>query len=120
MNLDHYRQRLLDLEKDLSARTQRETARGRDQTADSARDTGDASVADEAASGDFAEAEVDSTVLRQVRDALRRIDDGTFGTCIVDGEPIEDKRLEALPWTSYCVKHQTLLEGKAERTMPTM
>jgi RNA polymerase-binding transcription factor len=41
-----------------------------------------------------------------VRDALQRIEDGTFGKCIVDGGPIEEKRLEAIPWTPYCLKHE--------------
>ena len=120
MDIQHYKQRLLELEQDLSARMHRETALGREQTADSPRDAGEASVASEAASADFAEADRNSTVLAHVRVALRRIDDGTFGTCVVDGDPIGDKRLEALPWTPHCLKHQQLLDAKTERTMPTM
>jgi RNA polymerase-binding transcription factor len=120
VNIQPYRKRLLELEKDLSARVERETALGRNQTADTSRDTGDASVADEAASEDFTEAELDSTVLQQVRDALRRIDEGTFGRCLVDGGPIEPKRLDAVPWAQYCLKHQTLLEAAARPRMPTL
>jgi DnaK suppressor protein len=120
VDIQHYKARLLALEQDMSIRTLRETALGRDQTADSPRDSGEASVADEAASLEFASAERTSTILTQVRDALLRIADGTFGTCIVDGEPIEHKRLEALPWTQYCLKHQALLDDKGARTMPTL
>jgi DnaK suppressor protein len=120
MNTQDYKHRLLALEAELSGRTQRETSLGRGETADSSRDIGDASVADEEASVDFTEAELDSTVLEQVRDALRRIDAGTFGTCVVDGGPIEPKRLEAIPWTPYCLKHQALLEAAARRRMPTL
>jgi DnaK suppressor protein len=120
VNVQHYQQRLLTLERRLSDRTRRETDLGRSQTADSSRDTGDASVADEAASADFAEAEADSTVLEQVRDALRRIDEGTFGKCIVDGGPIEPNRLDAVPWTPYCLKHQTGRERAAGSKMPTL
>jgi DnaK suppressor protein len=120
VNIKYYKARLLELEQDMSTRTLRETALGRDQTADSPRDSGEASVADEAASLEFASAERTSTILTQVRDALLRIDDGTFGSCIVDGEPIENKRLEALPWTQYCLKHQALLDDKSARTMPTL
>jgi RNA polymerase-binding transcription factor DksA len=50
---------------------------------------GDASVADEVASEDFTEAEHNAEVLQQVRDALGRVKDGTFGTCIVDGGSVE-------------------------------
>ena len=111
MNTEHYKERLLELEKQLSGRAMREADLGRDQTADSARDTGDASVADEAASEDFIEAELASATLQDVQDALGRIADGTFGTCVVDGGPIEPKRLDAVPWAQYCLKHQTLLEA---------
>ena len=69
-----------------------------------------AGVADEVASEEFSEAELDSTVLTQVHDALARIEAGTFGTCIVDGGPIEEKRLDALPWTPYCLKHARRLD----------
>ncbi len=115
-----YREQLLELETRLSVRTDREMADGREQTADSARDTGDASVADASASDNFSGAELDSTVLQQVRDALRRIEDGTYGTCIVDGGPIEEKRLRAVPWTPYCLDHQARIEAVAPAKMPTL
>ena len=57
-------------------------------------------VADEAASEDFTAAELDATTLQQVRDALRRIEDGTYGRCLADGGPIETKRLDAVPWAA--------------------
>jgi RNA polymerase-binding transcription factor DksA len=80
---------------------------------DSAHDIGDASVADEMASEQFTEAERDSAELKQVRDALARVNDGTFGKCIVDGGPIEEQRLDAVPWTPYCLKHEQRLEAGA-------
>ncbi len=120
MNIQHYKHRLLALESELSRRTVREVAIGRGETSDSSRDIGDASVADEIASEAFTEAELDSTVLQHVRDALKRIDDGSFGKCIVDGGPIEAARLEAVPWTQYCLKHQTLLEVALRPRMPTL
>ena len=111
MNVHDYRQRLLDVEAHLSARGADEREQARQQVVDDPHDTADDSVTDEAESEDFTEAELDATVLQQVRDALQRIDDGTFGRCVVDGEPIEPKRLEAVPWTPYCLKHQKLSEG---------
>ena len=119
MNVQDYKRRLLDLEKRLTARVARTQDRAREQVLDSAGDVGDASIADEAESEDFTEAELDAAVLQQVRGALERIDAGTFGRCIVDGGPIEPKRLEAVPWTPYCLKHQGLLEA-ASRPVPTL
>jgi DnaK suppressor protein len=77
-------------------------------------------VADEVASEAFTEAEHNSDVLQQVRDALDRVADGTFGRCIVDGGPIEEQRLEAMPWTPYCLKHAQRLEVAASSRPPTM
>lgn len=111
MNTQHYKQRLHDLETTLSARIGRQTDQGREEFVDSAHDVGDASVADERASEKFSEAEHNADVLQQVRDALGRLADGTFGRCIVDGGPIEEPRLEAVPWTPYCLEHATALEA---------
>jgi DnaK suppressor protein len=119
MNVEEFKRRLLDLEVRLSGRTTRAHETARAQAQDSPGDVGDASVVDEGESEAFTEAELDATVLQQVRDALGRIDDGTFGRCVVDDAPIEEKRLQAVPWTPYCLKHQQLLEA-ASRPKPTL
>jgi len=41
--------------------------------------------------------------LREVEDALGRIDEGTYGTCAACGKPIGEERLEAVPWTTLCI-----------------
>ena len=120
MNTQHYKQRLLDLETTLSARIGRQADQGREEFIDSAHDAGDASVADERASEEFAEAEQTGDVLQQVRDALGRLADGTFGRCIVDGGPIEEHRLETVPWTPYCLKHAKGREVAASSRTPTL
>jgi len=120
MNIQHYKDRLVDLERTLSVRTRRESADGRGEVMDSARDVGDASVADETATEAFAEADRNSNVLQQIHDALARVDAGTFGVCIVGGEPIEEKRLDAVPWTPYCIKHERLLEASSSSKTPTL
>ncbi len=47
-----------------------------------------------------------SRQLAAVRAALRRADDGEYGICINCDREISDKRLEAVPWTPYCVSCQ--------------
>ena len=50
--------------------------------------------------------ELDSSRLRGLQDALARIEDGTYGTCLrCDGE-ISLKRLKAVPWAAYCLACQ--------------
>ena len=110
MNTELFRQRLLALEQQLVARIGREAEVVRE-AADDRADPADVSRADELKDQTFAAADSDTAQLGQVREALARIDDGTFGRCIVDGGPIEEKRLEAIPWTPYCVKHQKEIEG---------
>lgn len=119
MNIQHYQQRLLDLETTLSARIGRAVAEGRRGFIDSSHDVGDASVADEVAAEQFTEAEQDSVTLQQVRDALARVAAGTYGTCVVDGGPIEEQRLDAVPWAAYCLKHEQLRDAVTPAT-PTL
>lgn len=119
MNLDIYRRALLDMRTTFTARLASDAANGREQRLDVPADSADAAVIDEAASEDFSAAELDWHVVTQIDAALRRIDEGTYGRCAVDGGPIEESRLNALPWAAYCVKHQKLLEA-ASRPAPTL
>lgn len=48
----------------------------------------------------------ESNLLRNVRSALRRINDGGFGTCLHCEEEISPKRLVAVPWSPYCIQCQ--------------
>ena len=43
--------------------------------------------------------------LHEIDAALKRIDEGTYGTCRVGGENIPAERLEAIPWTAVCIEH---------------
>ncbi len=44
----------------------------------------------------------DLSTLTEIEEALRRISRGTYGICEKCGGPIEEKRLELIPWTRYC------------------
>ena len=48
--------------------------------------------------------------LAQVAAALRRVDDGSYGLCQDCGEPIDERRLRALPATAFCTACQTIHE----------
>ena len=49
-------------------------------------------------------------LLREIDDALGRIEQGTYGTCEGSGKPIGKARLEAQPWARYCVEYARMLE----------
>jgi DnaK suppressor protein len=79
-------------------------------------------VADQAVAGYqkellFSQGSVSNAQLRMVRAALRRISDGTFGDCVRCEQAIGPKRIEALPWTPYCIECQEQIEkGEAGLT----
>ena len=57
----------------------------------------------------------DSHLLRNVRRALRDIEEGSFGVCLHCEEDISPKRLAAVPFTAYCIVCQELADrGKHE------
>jgi DnaK suppressor protein len=49
-------------------------------------------------------------VLAEIDAALQRIADGTFGTCAVCGKPIDEERLEAVPYATLCIDDKRALE----------
>lgn len=58
--------------------------------------------------------------LEQVRAALQRVADGTYGLCLDCGEAIDERRLGALPASAHCVACQELREqGRAPSTLRT-
>src|SRR5919206_3286260 len=52
----------------------------------------------------------ESHLLRNVRSALRRIDEGTFGVCLHCEQDISAKRLAAVPWTAFCIQCQEIAD----------
>jgi DnaK suppressor protein len=52
----------------------------------------------------------ESNLLRNVRAALRRIEEGSFGVCLHCEEDISPKRLAAVPWTAFCIQCQEIAD----------
>jgi len=60
--------------------------------------------------------ESERQILREIQEALVRIDGGTFGVCMGTGKSIPRVRLEAVPWAKYTIEYSRLLEsGKIGR-----
>lgn len=62
----------------------------------------------------------ESNLLRQVRGALARMADGTFGVCIHCEEDISPKRLNAVPQTAYCLTCQEAADRHEFETSDTV
>jgi DnaK suppressor protein len=52
----------------------------------------------------------ESNLLRNVRAALRRIEDCSFGVCLYCEEDISLKRLVAVPWAAFCIQCQEIAD----------
>ena len=60
--------------------------------------------------------EFDSSRYRSVTDAIRRIENGSYGTCLHCDAEISAKRLRAVPWTEYCLECQDTAENDQPQT----
>jgi DnaK suppressor protein len=52
--------------------------------------------------------ESDRKILLLIDEALGRLEAGTYGTCVNCGQPVQEKRLEAVPWARHCLDCQEL------------
>ncbi|MDT0168830.1 TraR/DksA C4-type zinc finger protein [Pseudarthrobacter sp. BRE9] len=53
-----------------------------------------------------------SAGLDQIEAALARLAAGTYGICAICGQPIAEGRLEARPWTPFCIQHASSGRGR--------
>ncbi len=60
----------------------------------------------------------ETTLLRQVKTALLRILDGSFGNCIDCDGPISPKRLMAVPWAARCIQCQESADRDGQESTP--
>src|SRR5882762_1808344 len=108
--LEYFRKRLEVRQQELRHTVSRTEQDGRTVDEDSAQD-----IADRAASSYnkeflFHQSNNDRQLLAMVEGALDRIREGVFGQCISCGEEINAKRLDAVPWTRYCIACQEKME----------
>jgi DnaK suppressor protein len=106
MDTERFKRRLLAKERELVQEMASLQEEARDSDEPEVRDSTDDATSAQSTSEALEEDALASRTLTQVRDALKRIDDGTYGSCIVCGRQIEVARLEAVPWAAYCLKDQ--------------
>jgi DnaK suppressor protein len=78
-------------------------------------DDGIQDLADKAASAyskelNFSLSDGERNLLMQVEEAFNRMREGTYGSCTNCGITIGERRLTAVPWTTYCIDCQELQE----------
>jgi DnaK suppressor protein len=102
MNIEHFKQRLLAKEQELIDLIARFENEARESNSAEVEDFADQGKSTELKTFALEETAMATQTLEQVRAALQRIEDGTYGKCIDCGRAIEPARLEAVPWTPYC------------------
>jgi DnaK suppressor protein len=58
--------------------------------------------------------------LYEIEEAIRRIQDGSYGTCELTGKPIQAKRLNAIPWTRFSIEAERDLESNGVLAHPKL
>jgi DnaK suppressor protein len=121
VNVEHFKKKLLAKRQELTEAIARAEQEVHVEDGPEVGDTTDRSVQDAAADEALQTGSTDSETLEQVEDALRRIEQGSYGKCIICGKEIEPARLEAIPWTPYCMADQQRLEkAKGPSATPTL
>src|SRR6476620_1742420 len=108
--LDVFRKRLEERQQSLRKTVSRTEEDGRIADQDTAQDIADRAASSYTKEFLFSQSNNDRQLLQMVESALLRIREGVFGECVSCGNEINAKRLEAVPWTRYCIECQEKLE----------
>ena len=107
--LDYFKDKLLQKQLSLTDMVQRTEGYGREKD-QNIQDVADMAVESYTKEFNFGKSSGDRHILQLIREALDRIEDKSYGTCVNCENAIQPKRLEAVPWTRLCIQCQDLLE----------
>jgi DnaK suppressor protein len=107
--LEQFKKQLLQKRLSLTDMVQRTEGYGREKEP-AIQDVADMAVESYTKEFMFGKSSGDRAILQTINEALERIEDKSYGVCVHCEEPIQPKRLEAVPWAIYCLKCQGLME----------
>ncbi len=107
--LNYFKDKLLQKQLSLMNMVQRTEGYGREKDQD-IQDVADMAVESYTKEFNFGKSSGDRYILQLIREALDRIEDKSYGTCVNCENAIGPRRLEAVPWTRLCIQCQDLLE----------
>lgn len=108
--LESFKKKLEERQQALRKAVSRTEEDGRVADQDSAQDIADRAASSYTKEFLFSQSNNERQLLQMVETALQRIREGVFGECVSCGNEINPKRLEAVPWTRYCIACQEKLE----------
>src|SRR6202167_1524983 len=108
--LEYYKKKLQTRREELLRIIARTEQEGREADEDPTVDLADKAANSYTKEFLFGQTHNDRSLLALVDDALIRIREETFGECIACQAELQQKRLEAVPWTRYCITCQEKTE----------
>src|ERR1044072_1802883 len=100
---DHFRKKLLEKKGELFQTVSKTEQYGREADEDSTQDIADKAANSYTKEFLFSQSSNERNLLQLVNEALARVEDGSFGFCVNCENEIQQKRLEAVPWTRHCI-----------------
>lgn len=116
--LESFKKKLEDRQQALRKTVSRTEEDGRIADQDTAQDIADRAASSYTKEFLFSQSNNERQLLQMVETALQRIREGSFGECVSCGNEINSRRLEAVPWTRYCIECQEKKEkGQLEEAV---
>ena len=109
--LEHFRKLLLEQLGQHNENVRDDQAAALDSVDDSVKDSVDMSLQDVNQELTLRHGERESQAVAEIDEALRRIDEGTYGQCERCGKPIDERRLEAMPTARFDAQCQAEIEA---------
>jgi DnaK suppressor protein len=109
--LEHFRSVLLERLRQHTENVREDQAAALDNADDGVKDSLDMSLLDVNQELALRHGERESQMVADIDQALMRIDEGTYGVCVRCGQPIDERRLEAMPTARYDAACQAAIEA---------
>jgi DnaK suppressor protein len=100
---EYYKKKLLTRREELAQLIYKTGEAGRTADEDTTVDLADKAANSYTKEFLFGQTDTDRSTLQLIEDALSRIREGSYGECASCGNEIQQKRLEAVPWTRHCI-----------------
>lgn len=114
--LAYFRKKLIEKQRQLVEEVGKSALYAKGQEDDSIKDLGDQATTAYTREFLFELGNGDRRLLKEVTEALQKLDEGAYGSCERCSEPIVEKRLEALPFARYCINCQRAVEEEERMT----
>lgn len=101
-----FRKQLLAKQEEFRRMIARFDQDGREANGEVTHDSGDQAASSYNKEFLFHQSDDNRRILQLIDEALKRVDDGSYGLCVECQQDVQKKRLEAVPWARHCIECQ--------------